>query len=354
MNTHLRSFLFALLIPLLVFVSCRKDEPAPAEPDPPAVVPLDTTSHEFVWEFDTVAMQYSMIHGVAAVAEDDIWVSGQFFGHNPEWGTHDVFGNAAHWNGREWTMHGFNVLGDSLWYDLWDAKAFGPDNIWICGGSPFRWDGTQWKAYDYDGFVFRSGINDIWSSKDQKHVCAVGYKRSCVLYAPESDSFEWFDMPRDENLYDVTGTEDGTIYIAGGKPGMGHSYVYRIKPDRTVETWFRCPNGLMYNVWFLHDTVYVSCNEMIYRPDLEQPGVMWPIARASGKIYDVEMEASNNIIATTQYNTFLHYNGSTWKEISYPYPKVVTVTDLDIAGRHVYIVGYTPEQYCLVIHGTRL
>ncbi|MBN1447119.1 MAG: hypothetical protein JXA28_04255, partial [Bacteroidetes bacterium] len=231
--------LIPLLLPLLALASaCREDNPSVVEPEPAVTLPLDTTSHDFVWEYDTVGIQLSAIHGVAAVATDDIWVTGQFY-RNDSLGKPDPrpIGNAAHWNGREWTMHTYNSMGRDSNYELWDAKAFGANNIWLCGGSPFRWDGVQWKRYPYKGFYFNSGISDIWSSQDQKHVCAVGYKRSLVLYSPEEDTFKWVDMPHDEHFYDVNGTDDGTIYVAGGNPNNGDSHIYRIDPDGTVNTW---------------------------------------------------------------------------------------------------------------------
>ncbi|MBE0642639.1 MAG: hypothetical protein IH600_01005 [Bacteroidetes bacterium] len=48
----------ALLFAIAFGTACREDA-APVSPDPPSA-PLDTTSHDFVWEFDTVAIQYSL------------------------------------------------------------------------------------------------------------------------------------------------------------------------------------------------------------------------------------------------------------------------------------------------------
>ncbi|MBN1446942.1 MAG: hypothetical protein JXA28_03340, partial [Bacteroidetes bacterium] len=145
-----------------------------------------------------------------------------------------------------------------------------------------------------------------------------------------------------------------TIYVAGGNPNNGDSHIYRIDPDGTVNTWLRLTSMLVMNTWFLRDTLYVTAGKMIYQLAKEKTNLVWEVTEAAGLITDVEMSAANNIVAVTEKNTFLHYNGSTWKEMPFAYPKPVYATDLAVFDKHVYIVGYTPEQYCLIMHGTRL
>ncbi|MCB2203983.1 WD40 repeat domain-containing protein [bacterium] len=334
--------------------ACSEDTPQPIEPDPVNAAPLDTTSHIFTWEFDTVAAPLSAIHGIAAVGPDDIWVSGQFYWYDSTGRVSPVpVGNAAHWNGKEWKYKGFNSMGGRSWYPLDDAAAFGPNNVWICGGSPYKWDGAKWTLYNYDGFYFHSGINDIWASPDQKRVCAVGYDNSCVLYAPESDSFEWVNMPGEDHLYKVHGTEDGTIYIAAGNPNMGDGHVYTISTDGTVETMFRCPYGRVSNLWHYRDTLYITWNEHILRLVDAKTDNLLPVTKARHHIFDVIADAPNSIIATTDYNYILHFNGATWEEVHFAYPAMLTVMDASVCGRHVYIAAYAPGQVCVIAHGTR-
>jgi hypothetical protein len=343
---------FLLAVLALCPAACSDQPPAPVEPELPPTQPLDTISHDFVWEYDTVGIQFCTIAGVAP---DDIWVAGKFY-LNDSLGNPVIVpvGNAAHWNGVEWTFHGFNSSGKTSWYNLDDAAAFGPDNIWICGGSPFRWDGARWKTYDYDGFYFNSGINAIWSTPDQKHVCAVGYERSCVLYSAADDAFHWVDIPRDEHCYSVTGTDDGTMYIAAGNPDNGEGHVYKISPEGELSTYVRCPYGPVLNAWMLNDTLYVSSRDAIFKLADVKYDRFLHVKYASSLIHDVAVEAPNNIVATTGTNSFLHYNGANWVEIPFEYPKSVFPHDLSVVGRHIYIVGYTPEQYCLIMHGTRV
>ncbi len=354
MKTTLNLHIVALLFVLPLISACESPSPEPVEPRPAAQV-LDSTSHDFVWDFDTVGCQLSTINGIGAVSTTDIWVTGKFFEKDSTGKTDPIpRGNVAHWNGNEWTYHGFNSSGLQSWYLMDDAFARSADNIWVCGGSPFRWDGVRWKTYRYDGFYFGSGIRAIWSTMDQQHVCAVGYKRSCVLYSAADDEFHWVDIPRDQHCYSVIGKEDGTMFVGAGNPDNGEGHVYRISPEGELSTYFRCPDGIVMNVWLVNDSLFVSSDKAILSLHDPSKDHLWEVLTTRKNIVKVVAEAPNNIVATTEGDYFLHFNGSTWKEIPVAYPKSVSCYDVSVVGRDVYLVGHTPEQYCVIMHARRL
>ena len=55
---------------------------------------MDTTSHNFIWEIDTLGIGGSYLNDVAIIDENNIWVVG-----NIE--TDTATYNAAHWDGNE-------------------------------------------------------------------------------------------------------------------------------------------------------------------------------------------------------------------------------------------------------------
>ena len=244
--------LLALGITLLVviFLATGCDEDAPVTTEPPTTTPADTTSHDFVWEFDTIGIQFSLITSVAAIAPDDIWVTGQFFRNDslgkpiskPE-------GNVAHWNGREWTIHRFNSTGRTSWHLMHEAYARGPENIWISGGGPHHWDGVSWTPYVYKNKEkFGSGVIETWASKNAEYACVVGLNRSCGYYRKGETEFTKLNIPDPMDCIDLVGFEDGTVYVASGDAING--IIYKVTPDHQVREYHRIYGGEPRALWW--------------------------------------------------------------------------------------------------------
>ncbi|HED09109.1 MAG TPA: hypothetical protein ENJ10_00335, partial [Caldithrix abyssi] len=83
--------LHIMIVQLLYFSSCQKaTEPIINSSNP------DTTSHDFTWQFDTLAYPRSdqtLIDGLWGSSENDVYA----VGHNDR-----GVGQIWHWNGSEW------------------------------------------------------------------------------------------------------------------------------------------------------------------------------------------------------------------------------------------------------------
>ena len=64
---------------------------------------MDTTSHNFIWEIDTLGIGGSYLNDVAIIDENNIWVVG-----NIE--TDTATYNAAHWDGNECECSEYGVV----------------------------------------------------------------------------------------------------------------------------------------------------------------------------------------------------------------------------------------------------
>ncbi|MFZ1730649.1 MAG: hypothetical protein WBQ23_11710 [Bacteroidota bacterium] len=357
MKTLLALYLaIPLLIALLFASGCQDDiEIITPKPDPESSV-LDTTSHDFVWEFDTVAVQFSSITSVAALSPTDIWVTGKFFKHdslgNPD---PKPIGNVAHWNGSEWTYHGFNSSGYESWYEMDDAFATSADNLWVCGGSPFQWDGAKWKTHGYDGFTFGGGIAETWATADAKYACVVSVDKSCAYYRYDDPAFRKVLIPSEaEDCLDVVGLEDGTMFVGAGARNSPEGHIYRITPDRKAEVYHDCSGKDPFAIWFQNGDLHYGSGHNIFRIDRNNHKYARPVLEASDHIIEEDHDEENNVVVMMQANEFLHFNGATWMQISIPYPASLHMRDVDVSGKEVYFVAFSPDQYCIVVRGRRL
>jgi hypothetical protein len=76
--------------------------------EPEMIAVLDPTSHNFVWQIDTIGIRQSYLGDVSIISPDDIWAVGEI--NTEDLGIPDSKGviirayNAVHWNGVEWEI----------------------------------------------------------------------------------------------------------------------------------------------------------------------------------------------------------------------------------------------------------
>ena len=138
----LNTMIVAVLSLLLFISSC------PEEPD--YYDDSDTTSHNFIWQIDTLGLYGSYLNDVWIVDENNIWVVGEINISDPDssWnGTGRETFNAARWNGTEWEyihIRGSLMNDTGPLYSIW---YFDDNDIWVSSGCPEHWDGTKWTLY---------------------------------------------------------------------------------------------------------------------------------------------------------------------------------------------------------------
>ncbi|MDA3871912.1 MAG: hypothetical protein PF551_06125, partial [Candidatus Marinimicrobia bacterium] len=104
-------------------------------------ITMDTTSHDFTWEIDTLGNYGSILRDVAIIDENNIWVVGEIRTDSTNY-------NAAHWNGEEWELIGINFFTfcEQTYVHPYPARsiiAFNKNDIWISSGSQIaHWNGN--------------------------------------------------------------------------------------------------------------------------------------------------------------------------------------------------------------------
>ncbi|PIS27582.1 MAG: hypothetical protein COT43_09725 [Candidatus Marinimicrobia bacterium CG08_land_8_20_14_0_20_45_22] len=183
-----------------------KDGKTKSESDPVSVHTMDTTSHDFTWEIDTLGNYGSYLKDAWIVNENNIWVVGNI---ETDSGTY----NAARWDGDKWNL--LKVLsGYSPNYGIF---YFSENDIWITSGLPIHWNGSEWTLYhfwnmgvldDEDG-----GVTDIWASSSSD-IYFVGKKGSIVHY--DGSTFTKMESGTEIDLTDIKGDPDGgDIWVCG-------------------------------------------------------------------------------------------------------------------------------------------
>ncbi|NOZ75489.1 MAG: hypothetical protein GXO90_08985, partial [FCB group bacterium] len=176
---------------------------------------MDTTSHNFIWEIDTLGNYGSYLNDVAIVDENNIWVVGYIT-------TDTATYNAAHWNGSEWEMIAIQPQGYIL--PIQCIYYYNEEDIWFGqSGLPIQWNGHEYYLYTPANSTHpgQPTINAIWgSSPDDIYFVGDG---SIVHY--DGSVFRRMESGTEVDLIDISGTTDSEHIFAVGKELSGESTV---------------------------------------------------------------------------------------------------------------------------------
>ncbi len=229
---------------------------------------LDTTSHNFTWRVDTLGYYLSSVRDVAIVSENNIWAVGAFHKRHADRDSTvlDRY-NAAHWDGKTWTLvkiptqdysNYINHLPpDDYPSDITCIWVVDENNIWGFSnvGSYVHFNGTEWTT---DWVANRWGmVQKIWG-RNGNDLYFVGTNGGITHY--NGSSFTRIPYPDVVDFVDVWGDQDGTVRAVGNKLNSSYySEVVRITPasatveftglNRTDSNPFSPPD-LFYSVWW--------------------------------------------------------------------------------------------------------
>lgn len=311
----------------LLSFSCQKDFSAISKKIPNNKP--DTTSHDFSWKIDTLGELSSTLNDISVISESDIWAVGEI--HTPDTDKFDSLGhwippfNAAHWDGQEWKMVRTEAPGYGFGTNF-SVYTFEPNNIWIGGGIPQRWDGNSWTFYgSSSGYPGGFRINKIWGTSSS-NLYFVGDEGNIFHY----NGSTWQKLSNGTNidLYDVWGSPDGElIWACGYSSNYSESILLQYNGSDFRTVWqgnFQqgitdsTYEGLLSSLWVVDsDSLIVIGGDGIFYQDIQ--GNAPPLKsniNLNAFPNSVRGSAPNNIFIVGFDGSVWHYNGSTWK--TYP------------------------------------
>ncbi|MCL4509895.1 MAG: hypothetical protein M1470_02345 [Bacteroidetes bacterium] len=292
----------------------------------------DTTSNNFTFSTYTFGASNagsSYLQDVAIINDTDIWAVGTVYLDSAD-GAPDPFPyNALHWDGKKWNLIKImfplcDQYGNHNGSGPFSAKgifAFSSDNIWItCAVSMVHWDGDNFQQMCMPLGYGERDLGKMWGVNGQLYL--VGTNGFIARYT--NGSWTKLESGTTEDIQDVWGGTDPTtgkeIALATVSTVFygGYSRLLRIRGNQadTVST-----NGLSWSirgVWFDSKGYYVVGAELYYKSTLQDTS--WQIlpqsSRTTGYPEAVRGNSWNDVVVVGDYGTFLHYNGSTWRDFT--------------------------------------
>lgn len=308
------------------------------------VTTLDSTSHEFTWEIDTLGGIQSRVNGLWGSDINNVYAVGYF--------NLDTTSHLARWDGSKWTylrpdvINGWNGIrvGElTKVYGISANKVFvvgygftqqwGRDSTW---GFIAEWDGIQWKNIspnapgEYFISIWASSENDIWITT------AHGF-----VYHYSGSNWEKLSTGTDYYFSDIWGFSNKEIYIAGhpGDYSTGIMLKYKgqiwervnILPPSSIVS-FRSVWGTSSRYLFVASFGGLFTNKNGYWQDILYPGIEVALFKVRGS-------SKNNVFVCGPFGKILHYNGYNWKNYEIQFSGYDYLNAIHVFDNVVFIGG---------------
>lgn len=315
---------------------------------------MDTTSHDFIWEIDTLGDYGSYLNDVAIIDENNVWVVGYIK-------TADSTYNAARWDGSEWKFSG--IYSNTL--NLYSIKWFSENDIWVTSHCfPYHWDGSTWTQYHLNDMGLEGVCvgNTIWGTSPLD-IYLVGVNGSIVHY--DGSEFTRMESGTDVDLKDITGvvdeeTGETRIWVTGQLTLLFYDGIEwqticdeenPLFPDN-----YKHPAALyMPDKDNLIVASWNGGNSRLYVLNQHNPREYYQLTSQKLLVHGIDGIGLNDILtagSSSAGKKVYHFNGST--SLSYQETLISGIYEgLAKHGDHVFITGWLSNQSAIVAHGVR-
>ncbi len=324
---------------------------------------MDTTSHNFVWEVDTLGGPGSYLRDVTIIDENNLWVVGNIETDSGEY-------NAAHWDGVEWEL--LEIYSNTL--DLYSILYFSENDIWVTDHCfPIHWDGNNWSLYHLNNMGMSEVCvgNEIWGNSSID-IYFVGDNGSIVHY--DGSTFIDVGIMTDIDLHDIYGIDEIIYSVGYNVDNNGHSIALENETGiwekiYYSESLFPSDSGLgilgrMYSTFSFMDTTYIIGKSGINKlsiSDKTETIVPSNLAFVDGRVpVIIRGNNYNDILWVDIWGEIIHFNGKSWQlfqEVFNNYPNgQMRIRSMEYKNGICIGVGslFTPQEKALIITGKQV
>ncbi len=295
---------------------------------------LDSTSHAFFWQIDTLGEFGSYLNDVTIVDENNVWVVGEIVLPDPDssWnGTGREHFGAAIWNGSNWTFKHlqYQPRSEVKPRGIW---AFSEENIWFASGSIYHWDGNETTLEWLRNIGTSETVEKIWASS-QSNIFFVGNEGTIIHY--NGESFERMESGTDSPLRDIWGLDEDNVWCVGytntiddDHPDGYENVLLFFNGQEWTKQYVSAGyfpvlsdtlSSRVHAVWSYDDSLYVTSVGGLWKESVMDGGGYltqqqdlgaydWFLSRIRGNGY-------NDVFIMSAFGQVTHFNGGSWQVI---------------------------------------
>lgn len=302
---------------LLLFALCFSSLPACKKPTEPKAVAPDTTSHNFVFEIDTLGDgSSSVLNDVWIFDENNIWAVGEIYVQDSTGQSEEVY-NAVHWDGKKWNLlqlyYPFNQT-QLLIVPIRGIFAFSPNDIWLAAGSVFRWNGSSIQPFLLRPMILSGPetVEKLWGTSSS-NLYGVGNAGTIVYY--DGSNWQKLISGTTVDIQDIWGEGQTVLAVASlvnyGR-GLDLLKIQGTTVTKLDTTGLRMAES---SIWFEQNQIYYVAGDGLFKKqNLIESNWQFALYQPTIYIDRIRANAWNDIFVAGSFGFVAHYNGSTWKD----------------------------------------
>ncbi len=288
------------------------------------VTTMDTSSHAWHFEIDTLGVTSSVLYDVAIISENNVWAVGEIFLNDTSGRLDPVRYNVVHWDGTRWEASRVYSNCRLYWPNCGPVimtvspgkavYAFGPDDVWIVAGGVHHFDGTRWT--EHRALVEIASTNKMWGS-NTNDVWFVGNGGLIVHY----NGSAWQRVESGTTLpimgvYGARNNQSGQYEIlcvaeAYGVPGgskilaIENTGVHEVTTN-SLESW-----GVE-GIWFVPNRYYIVIGQGVWRSGSPEGNWWFVDTLPSIATTSISGQRLNDVTVCGAFWLLGHWNGVSW------------------------------------------
>jgi hypothetical protein len=354
--------LFAIAA-MVALLACSNSSEPPVPPDPGIV---DTTTHDYSWEYhfiDGPRGEINLLRDIQIVDADDIWFVGEIYTDTLNYSIPHRktirFLNTMHWNGA--TLSGYSYEAIVASGEVERANFYA---LAIRRRSKYLISGLGITELNDDTIVFHDMriLNGKWSGFEMASTESSGnmfiyglpgFLAELVQAGPlQPIGIRQISLPTQAPVRAFVEVGEQEYFIGGYSDETGEHHWYHSKDGMLLEYAFS-PVGVYSRdyctaLWASDDKLFATTTPFLFVQSLADTSdrvfinFLDDLGRSSiGRIEKMTGRANNDIFFVGQVSTVMHYNGKSfhvYDEIAEK-ASMSRFWDVAIAGDKVYIVG---------------
>jgi len=321
---------------------------------------MDTTSHNFTWQIDTLGDGGgSVLYDVAIINDTLVYAVGEIYKRDSLGNWDPLPYNLVKWNGQRWQLlriqfYTFCGQAGTGSYPAKSIFAFGPDDIWIGmnGSQVVRWNGQAQSLPECTPV----SINKLWG-ENPNSIWAVGNNGQIAHY----DGVRWKRIESGTTLdvYDIYGsrnlrTGETEIYAVAAKQFVTFDRrILRVRSSGVEAVSDSTIPYSLHGVWLKGGGPYYVVGSGIYRKRDPMRAGPWQWLHPGVTpyyTYAIRGNDVNDVFICGSYGELLHFNGIQFRSYqNTPGFSAIEFYEVSCLGNLVVTVGYIQSRAVVVI-----